>query len=386
MHLDIPTVLFLISLVCGLVGLFFLVAWLKSARSDVYLRAALGALAMAIGGGLIMMRGVIPDRLSIDLAGALTLLGYGLGWAAIRAFDRRAAPLPVVIAGTVIWLAACLDPGFHASIGSRIMLNSSIGAAYSLLLGIEFVRSPIGPSAVRPLMALVSFIHGGILIVRAVQGIFVDPASTIFEADLPFKLLISEPLLAMIAITFLGIAMVREQTEEALRVDAETDPLTGILNRRALFIQAERLIANAAKHSRPVAVLAFDLDRFKSINDAFGHQAGDQTLAAFAAVVARSIRGDDLFGRVGGEEFAAVLVGVEKETAERIAERIRIDFSQHAISADGKAIPATVSVGLAVNADPAATLEDLFSMADKALYEAKRLGRDRVSSIYAIAG
>src|SRR5690606_13429369 len=97
---------------------------------------------------------------------------------------------------------------------------------------------------------------------------------------------------------------------------------------------------------QPVTVMIFDLDHFKAINDRFGHPVGDMALRVFSQVVTKAIRTNDLFGRIGGEEFAAVLIGARAETGHRIADRVRADFLS-AVKVDGKIVPATVSVGVA---------------------------------------
>jgi diguanylate cyclase (GGDEF)-like protein len=128
----------------------------------------------------------------------------------------------------------------------------------------------------------------------------------------------------------------------------------------------------------PAAVLLIDLDHFKSINDRFGHAVGDRVLQVFADAVKTNVRTCDLIGRLGGEEFAAVLYNITRDKALIVAERIRVSFAEAAAEVDGRPVVATVSIGLVVNQDGPLDVPDLLAKADQALYHAKDRGRNRV--------
>lgn len=163
-----------------------------------------------------------------------------------------------------------------------------------------------------------------------------------------------------------------------LRLHAETDSLTGCLNRRALFADAPaRIAANPAR----VTVLALDLDHFKRVNDLRGHAAGDAALKHFVTCVRPILRESDVLARIGGEEFAVLLVGVDPTTAETIAERICAKVRSTPLIFEGVPIWMTVSIGVK-HASAAAdeTIDDVLRQADSALYRAKGDGRDRVVS------
>jgi diguanylate cyclase (GGDEF)-like protein len=129
---------------------------------------------------------------------------------------------------------------------------------------------------------------------------------------------------------------------------------------------------------RPTAVLLIDLDQFKSINDRFGHALGDRVLQLFTDAARKSTRGSDLVGRLGGEEFAAMLIDTNRDKAVEVAERIREGFAQVAQEVDGRPVCATVSIGLVHTDAPALDLPELLAQADQALYCAKERGRNRV--------
>jgi diguanylate cyclase (GGDEF)-like protein len=121
-----------------------------------------------------------------------------------------------------------------------------------------------------------------------------------------------------------------------------------------------------------------DLDRFKSINDRFGHLVGDQVLQAFARTATANLRSSDLIGRLGGEEFAAVIADACRDNAFAVGERIRLAFAVAAAEVGGHAVNATTSVGISIIQDPSQDVTELLHQADEALYRAKSLGRDRV--------
>ncbi len=155
-----------------------------------------------------------------------------------------------------------------------------------------------------------------------------------------------------------------------------TDPLTGLLNRRALFdLYGQRSFGPL------MAVIVFDIDRFKSVNDQHGHATGDLVLKLFAQELSTGLRADDTVARLGGEEFALVLDNALPGRAEQIAERVRAAFAAREVSiVDGKPFACTVSAGIALGTAEGVGFDSVLSAADKALYAAKRNGRNRVRS------
>jgi diguanylate cyclase (GGDEF)-like protein len=191
-------------------------------------------------------------------------------------------------------------------------------------------------------------------------------------------LLALETLLYVIATAFIVLAMAKERNERIHKTAASTDPLTGVPNRRAVIDTGNTLIRKAAAPDRPVAALMFDLDFFKAINDRFGHAIGDRVLKVFANTATANLRSTDIFGRLGGEEFAAILPNMDIDAAVAAAERVRAAFVQAAIEIDGHPVRGSLSAGITVTTDSAANLDSLLSIADEALYVAKAKGRNRV--------
>jgi diguanylate cyclase (GGDEF)-like protein len=171
-----------------------------------------------------------------------------------------------------------------------------------------------------------------------------------------------------------------QQVRDTLQVMATTDPLTGVYNRRRLMEIASQVLDVALRDRRPLAVIAVDLDHFKQVNDRLGHAAGDDVLAAFARVLREQTRREDVVGRIGGEEFAIVLPRASLQTAREVAERIRLGLHDARVVVDGTVVPVTVSLGVAALRPGDEAPEDLLKRADRALYDAKRRGRDRVEA------
>jgi diguanylate cyclase (GGDEF)-like protein len=152
--------------------------------------------------------------------------------------------------------------------------------------------------------------------------------------------------------------------------------LTDLLNRRGFFEAAGEMMESNKPTMQPVSILVFDLDHFKSVNDRYGHHVGDSMLGLFASVVRKTMRANDIIGRLGGEEFVALVSGTLTE-ANVAAERVRKAFMAASAAPGGPQIAATVSAGVACGS-PFAEIDTLIARADAALYRAKANGRDRV--------
>jgi two-component system, cell cycle response regulator len=170
-----------------------------------------------------------------------------------------------------------------------------------------------------------------------------------------------------------------EYHEEIYRLTI-IDALTDIHNKRYLLEFLDRELSRSARYTRPLALILFDIDRFKTINDELGHLGGDFTLRELSAIVKGSIRKEELFARYGGEEFAVVLPETTRDGAVQAAERIRGLVEKHSFQYEGKAYPVTVSVGLATTSgDDTLTPSEIIRQADEKLYQAKNEGRNRVA-------
>ncbi|SQD77725.1 GGDEF domain-containing protein [Moritella yayanosii] len=159
---------------------------------------------------------------------------------------------------------------------------------------------------------------------------------------------------------------------------ATTDVITGIPNRRSFMDQAEKRHAEWLRYQRPYALLMIDLDKFKQINDTYGHPAGDQVLISVAAALQQHTRREDIIGRIGGEEFGALLVGVSEVGAIMLAEHIRAEIAKLPIEFGGQSITVTASFGLVPPDQLQEDFNEVFKDGDQRLYQAKNEGRNRV--------
>jgi diguanylate cyclase (GGDEF)-like protein len=329
---------------------------------------------------LFGLYGAVSDLISIDLANAMLFTAFAVTWTGARVFDHR-RPLPIALfAGAVIWLIACRIPAFAAAFDVRVLMSSGIITAYTWATAYEFWRGRSEPLVSRWPAIFMLFAHGALYLLRTPFGAMLPWLPTnnqVFES-VWLTVLSFEALLFTIAIAFILLAMAKERTEYRHRTAALVDPLTGIANRRAFLQDGEAQLKRQATDPRPTAVMLLDLDNFKSINDRFGHAIGDRVLEIFADVTSSCMRHVDIFGRLGGEEFAALLRDTTRERALAVAEQIRSDFAAATREVAGRPVVATVSIGIVISHDAVLDLSALLAQADHALYRAKDGGRNRV--------
>jgi diguanylate cyclase (GGDEF)-like protein len=182
------------------------------------------------------------------------------------------------------------------------------------------------------------------------------------------------------------IAVVVGRLLADLRHRSKHDGLTGLLNRRAIEEGIEAQIRRSLRSGEAFSVLMLDLDHFKSVNDRFGHAVGDQALKHVAAVLKAGVRGVDDIGRIGGEEFVALMPGASLEAAGPVAERLRAQLAAQPVPLDASSVPVTISIGIAQWSGKAEDMSRLLVRADTALYRAKQQGRDRVIAANAELG
>ncbi|MCX5493469.1 diguanylate cyclase [Kaistia dalseonensis] len=377
MLLHVPTLVVVLIGVCLLSGAAIMLRWARSGRSDYLLCWSLALLAAGVVFSLLMLRGTAPDWLTIAIANALALVALGLTWNGIRLFDRRRPfwALPLVL--PALWLASCTVPEIYGSFANRSLVASFLVAVASLALGYQVWFGRSDYLAARWPLAALCLVHATVSILR-IGYILWHGSAGVEGTDLFTSLGLLELIFVLFALMIFGLGLTQQRTEGVLRRLASEDGLTGLLNRTAFIEQSEAMIRQAGREHANVGLILCDLDRFKSINDHYGHAAGDQVLVAFADIVRGALRSDDLVCRLGGEEFAALLIGVDDTVAIRIAERMRADLSRARIMFEEVRLSATVSIGFASAPGERADLASLMARADSALYKAKRSGRDLV--------
>jgi diguanylate cyclase (GGDEF)-like protein len=372
MSLDVGTLFVIATCVTVLLGLFLLFAWMQ----DRIQALAWWGLAYLLGGfsGAVWQAGdIVALPLPAGIADDLLFIAIGMIWSAARLFHGREVRWGAMCFGAVVWAASGITPAFpHASPAARIMLSSVIVATYTFLIAAELWRERRKALIRRWPALFVPMLHGAIFLFPvALASLGIKSLATGWIAVFAI-----EVVLYVVGAAFIVLVLAKDRAVNRYKAAAETDPLTSLFNRRGFFAAAMVLTNRGKSTKTPVSVLAFDLDHFKSINDRHGHKSGDAVLALFAKVVRTSMRGDDVIGRIGGEEFVAVLSGTLDEAC-IAAERVRAAFAQAAVAPEGPQIPATVSIGVACGL-PEVPIDVLIGRADAVLYRAKANGRNRV--------
>ncbi|NEW95266.1 GGDEF domain-containing protein [Rhodopseudomonas sp. BR0G17] len=374
MSLDISTLFLVATLICALLGVMLhyfgrqekipALNWWGNA----YL---LGAITVALW---TILTPVFGEVITLAMA-SLGFIACGMMWNAARVFHGLKPNWPGLFLGAIAWLAAVtsLPPEQDAL---RMTIGAAIVAAYAGLTASQLAAERRKAMHRRWPTMVVPLLHGAVLMLPIVLADLWPSPHSGFAGNVWVVLFAVELVLYAIGTVFVIFMLVSERSVSLHKTAASLDPLTGMLNRRGFSEACARMIEREAIAGRPVSALIFDIDHFKSINDRFGHPAGDEVLKLFAAIVTNSLRISDLSGRIGGEEFAALLPCPIDE-AVTAADRVREAFQNCGIEVDEAPVATTVSIGVA--GGPAGVeLEVLLAAADTALYQAKRGGRNRV--------
>jgi diguanylate cyclase (GGDEF)-like protein len=376
MSLDYNSLLLAVGFSAACLSLTLFGIWL-TARSEKFLLTWAVSVLLIVG-DVFTYKAYIdtPGRVLGLVTFTLLLLGFSTMLGAAHQFTSGRSPLPRIVLGGGISLIVALPPMALGYDGLGFMLENSFAAlllfatAYEYWKGrTEFPAPIIGIAALYSATAI-SFVLCAMVLVldgRLVLG----HAPSNWAEDLSLVIVIA----CMTGIGALSLALNQGRLAQHHRRNALTDPLTGLLNRRALFDLHGGALVGAF-----TAVVVFDLDGFKAINDEFGHATGDQVLKVFAEDLAGNLHPTDVAARMGGEEFALVLKRTLPETAEFTAERIRAAFAARRIETETRPLTCTVSAGFAFGSKEGMSFDKVLSAADKALYAAKRGGRNRVAA------
>jgi diguanylate cyclase (GGDEF)-like protein len=377
MALDISTLIIVSTCVAALLGLFFFYAWVQ--ERDMHALAWWGGAYLLGGGGVALwiVDGVTPGPMLSGLPHAVLFLACGMIWNGARLFHGRHV-LPIgLFAGALAWLVAGQFPEFTESVLMRVVLSSTIVAAYTFFSARELWHERRRKTDSRWAALFVPVLHGMVFLSPIPLVILDDgtraPSLTSGGWGAIFVL---QTLLYAVGAAFIAMMMVKDREAGIHKTAANTDPLTGVLNRRGFHSEVDALVRRS-KRGDHLSLLMCDIDHFKSINDRFGHDAGDDTLRTFASVLQASLRATDVIGRLGGEEFAVILPG-PLDVAATAGERVRAALEANGAGISGQSVTVTVSIGAAVTLAADLDLRALMMRADRALYQAKTGGRNRV--------
>jgi diguanylate cyclase (GGDEF)-like protein len=378
MLIDLPTLMVAGSFVSAISGVFLIFAWLQTDRAHGMLWWAAADLVLATAIPIMASPTLNPGEPPLVVAISLLNLSPALIWASARAVNNRRVDLAVVGSGAVLWLIAYAMPIVREETRIQVALNLLIAAFYLGAAAYEFWHGRNEKLMSRwPLIVLLG-LHATFSAGAAASAFIGDmQPSGIAVLYGWFGFVHLETLAFVVGTSIFTVAMARERNEIVHKVAASTDALTGVATRRAFYDQGESMVADSLKQDAPLAIVLFDLDAFKKINDTFGHGPGDEVLKRFGAAALKTLRSSDLIGRLGGEEFGAILPGASVGAAYVAAERIRVAFAEACGSLHDGMIKATVSAGIA-QAQTGSTLDSLVQAADLALYRAKLQGRNRV--------
>jgi diguanylate cyclase (GGDEF)-like protein len=357
-------------------SLFLIIHWSedRSAQSAIWWAGA--HCLSGVGLALLAMRADFPPYVSVIALRCLDLSTI-LTCVAALSFGHESVKLRIALAASIAWLGTSALVRLLAGESYAIAWTVGIAGCLYAAMAFEFWRGRGEVLRGRvPMICVISLEALALMMAAVGYGVSSNPATNpafSWLGIIHFVRLIYIP-----GSTIFLVSMLRDRTETKHKTAAFTDPLTGLPNRRAFEDWANKLLDSDLRSGLPTALLAFDLDKFKLINDTYGHAIGDKVLIIFASVLAESVRNSDVIGRLGGEEFAAALSGVGSAEVVAISDRIRALFQESAQVVDEHRIGATVSVGVATTDVHPCGLGDIAEHADEALYQAKRRGRNQV--------
>lgn len=336
---------------------------------------------LPVGWILLILREHLPLTLGVALPNLLLYSGFGLLAVALARFRGQRGPQRLVWALVALTSLTTLYFTYvHESYLGRVLTGSPLIA----LLFFQAARPLLGAfraggALSQRITATVFLVGVALMLVRiVVESIPELRAQSLFDLySMQSAVLFYLPVAPLVA-TFGFLLMCADRLHAELEELATIDTLTGAWNRRALLEQCARILGLDRRHRRPSSLLLVDVDHFKRVNDTYGHEAGDAALCELVRRMNAVLRGEDVVGRLGGEEFVALLPGTSEAGAVEVAERLSEAVRQENFFCRGEEIPLTVSIGVSEREVGEADIAALVQRADRAMYAAKRGGRDRV--------
>ena len=379
MQLHTPTLL-LVNLVVTLALGVSMGVVARRARRDGMVWWAWAMVAQTLAFLLLGLRGQVSDWLSVVLANTLMVATFALFSEGLCEFQHRRprrwliwTPVLLLLAAQVLLLD---EQRIRPLLSNAVMVFQAMVLLQLILSGRHerpgrgqyFVAAGFLLIVLALLLRLIAQLAGWVDLRQVTES---NPVHAL-------SLLMATLIIVIVA---MGLVLMSKERADALNRNlALQDELTGLHNRRSIQRLLDQQLAMLARGRRPLAVLLIDVDHFKRINDTHGHLSGDLALREIGACLLGRLRGQDLVGRWGGEEFIALLPDTGIGGARKLAEQLRRAVEQlQAVSLVGKQMPLTVSIGLCTRVpDDEATREDVIALADRALYQAKQNGRNRV--------
>jgi diguanylate cyclase (GGDEF)-like protein len=364
----------------AVLGLIFHLAWKTQGRVAHALTWSFACLAMTIQCCVMLGSAWFPSFetywIAVNGSGlaVVTLALHGhCQRTECKIVPHKLWPFAAAILAMIAWFTVIAP---HVGLRSGIL---PLTGAVTLFLSTAIVlrqRSTPRPAdfAAAAAMALFGFAQLAAAAAALMQGAGGDAGYAALNRSIN---LLSLPV-GYIGVAVFAMLMLTSDLSGHLKAIAVRDQLTGLLNRRGFGEQAARAYSTARRIGHSVSVIMSDIDRFKSINDEFGHAAGDKALCHIATIFEQDRRAEDILARMGGEEFALVLPGTGVAETMRIATELCSVVERTILEIDGQTVAMTASFGIATISDKDTCLTDIIVRADKALYRSKRAGRNRV--------
>ncbi len=377
MYIHLPTVIMTTILLNLLLGaaMFVIFNALKSQKS--FRTWGIACFVFAIANILAGLRfSLDAPWLTVFVADLLIILVPLLALHGLRQYQLQRSVSNRWTARIMIISAVPLYFLYQSPLQAQV-LTASICAALYIYSGAYVQTIKPTPKFTRRALSVLFLVHGVLLLTTAVVVAVESKVSLVISSEQLITVLLIAHLLLTTATTVLFPVFVFSLNERRLLEVVNIDELTQLFNRRGFFELGSELLVKNQAQARPSCVLMLDLDRFKSINDRYGHAAGDACLRDVARIIRKHMREHDIAARIGGEEFAIALADVDRMQAEQVSRRLVERVAQQAFEFEGERIDLTVIVGGIVTTANQRDLSELLNDADSALYEAKSSGRNQ---------
>ena len=378
--LDVPTLLFTVAAASFCICVSLVLIWSSSRREICLLSWGMSFGLAFLTMILVALRGRLPDVLSVTAANAILLASFGTLWLGYRQFTGFTGRFDrwIAGAGALTWVLIAATSALFDDMNARSIVLSGIEFIYFVFIVIDLVRHYQDESL--PSVGLNTVLvgaHAAVQVYRIAALMIepLDPSTIVLPSTLGLGLI--ESSIFVVFLGLLQLVMIGQRSERRYRIVSETDSLTGLANRGHFFCR----VGPAMFHDSELgALILFDIDHFKSINDTHGHPTGDRALAAFASGLAAAVPAGGVAARIGGEEFALFLPRATTDEAVGVADDIRRTTADLRVASATGTVRLTVSCGVAGVGETGADVQNLHAAADRALYVAKGNGRNQVAT------
>ena len=376
----IAYILVALALNSAMLSVIFFMAWKTQGNKPYALYWSLAFLAATAQWSFNLLGGYFPSFeyywLTVNAFGVVVIT-LGLRGHCLRTdcqiLPQNLWPFAVTLYAGIFWFTVV-----DQHVGLRTALLPLVGAITLFLSATMILRHREQTRPAEYAAAITMTLFGLSQLAAAYVGLLQGAAGNDAYRDLYMNINFLSLPAGYTGVAMFVVFMLASDLSEKMKEIAVHDELTGLLNRRGFAEQAARAYATARRTDRPVSVIMTDIDHFKSVNDEFGHAAGDDALCHFAKILKVTRRADDILARVGGEEFAIVLPGTVLEETIRIAEELCRLLKEAPMIVDGDTVAMTASFGVATLSLNDTCMTDAIVRADRALYRSKRAGRNRV--------